>query len=440
MTFLKRILTNSLLLCVCSICVNAHSVVLEVRRSPQTVFSVGKGWVSYGFPEGKEEYELARASVGYMRFDWATINPEPGVYNWAPIDKFIAEWSRLGKQAAFGVMAANSHAGSGRFVAPPWLEGKGVEFEKKRLDNEGDPMRGMNGIFVHPSNYNSEVFLGYLNEFVKEFAKKYDGDKRIAFIDIRSYENWGEGFSPNHLLIYKKHFERTWLIQSSQEVRDSAWIVDQGVGLRRDGIGGSRGEELAAARYKVPAVAEFWGNLSYLNRRAWWRDGQLIDDLIRVGAPTYVQLSTTDNRVPDEFRKVVDKYTERIGFNFRLLEVNISDDWSVSSNISIGTKWINSGSEPIFYPAKLVFALIDNSGVIRQRWVSGSDIRKILVPGNRVSADVVGQKLEVEPGRYRLALGLTLNADDDKPAYSIDADLPIVNGWSVLQEVSISHK
>ena len=73
----------------------------------------------YGLPSDHSASTMAYASVGYIRYDWSTIEPVEGQYNWSAIDYALEAWKAQGKQFAFGVMNANSSDWNIQYVTPP---------------------------------------------------------------------------------------------------------------------------------------------------------------------------------------------------------------------------------------------------------------------------------------------------------------------------------
>lgn len=185
MKFIRHIVVSLSLLAPLGVGLSFNSTkTTRFSSSISPVVNPGKGWVSYGLPKGKSALELEFSTVGYERFDWGIVEPRENEFNWSAIDRFIDSWASIGKKAAFGVMSANSHAGEGQFVTPRWVFDSGVKINARHLSNDGDIMRGKDGLYISPDDFNDPIFLSNLENFVRVFSERYDGDPRIAFIDI----------------------------------------------------------------------------------------------------------------------------------------------------------------------------------------------------------------------------------------------------------------
>lgn len=128
----------------------------------------------------------------YTRVLWADLEPEEGKYDWSKIDKAIS-WGEKNKiPASFRIMCANYHS-KGRYSTPEWVFKKGVkssEFSWEKKDQI--PSKPMTTLVRVTPHFDDPIFIKEHSKFIKKLAERYDGDPRIAFIDIGSYGNWGE--------------------------------------------------------------------------------------------------------------------------------------------------------------------------------------------------------------------------------------------------------
>ncbi len=391
-----------------------------------------KGWVSYGDSYSKEVNEINIASLGYRRFEWQELEPESGKVNWSAVDQFIDGWAKVGKRAAFGVMSVNSHSRNPLSVTPSWaLEHDSVKC-KKNIPISPDTALGVAGDYIEPCDYLSPHFLKNLDGLVRRMADKYDGDPRIAFIDIRSFGNWGESFSKEHLLLYKRNFKKTLLVQASPAEADSLWIVDQGVTVRRDGIGGSHGEELRPAIGKFPTIMEFWGNVDYLTRRHWWLDGGLIGTSLDIGKATYVHL------LPDFLgaqKKVIQRYTNRMGYWLRLKEYSYSR--VAKGKINLELVWKNDGVSRMFCQCSPILALKKEGDEKFRSRLASSEITA-LTSGAQYMERFLVNLPELDVGEYQLLLGIA-DQQSDKPIIKIGSQIEMDSGWYRLGSIRVEN-
>lgn len=405
----------------------------------EPVINPGKGWISYGRPDRARSEEAKLCSLGYNRFEWGSLQPKEDKFDWAPIDGFIKDWAEHGKQVAFGIMIANTHSDAkDGYTTPKWVFEAGVGERVQTIREGEDAMKGKPGIYHMPKNFNDPILLKKLDAFLKALAERYDGHPSVAFIDIRSYENWGEGYHADHVTLHKNHFKKTWLCQSTQKPDYAEWCASRGVACRRDGIGGSKGQELKPAIGRVPAIFEFWGPVWYLKERGWWNEGELISSAIEIGKPTYVEFIRSSPEFARDYRHIIDKATNRIGFHFVLEKAEYPTRIKKGQPAEIKLAWMNKGVSKIFVPCVTKLALIDAKGkVAAVANVEGSDPATWLPDKSTPETSKVtftGTNLR---GVYKLAIGLANSAESDKPVFRIGIDTPMVDKWHVLGQVQI---
>jgi len=406
------------------------------------VLNPGKGWISYGWSNGKTKQEIDLTSVGYTRFEWSALEPSEEKFNWKNLDGFIKSWAKHGKQVAFGVMNANSHSGAkDGYVTPKWVFDDGVKDKSWEVKSGADAMTGNPGWKREPANWHDPILMKKIGNFVKAMAARYDGHPAIAFIDIRSYSNWGETMSEKHALLYAASFKKTRLCQSTHmrgAKSQAAWCAKRGIAVRRDGIGGSKGEELIPAAGLVPAIFEFWGPVSYLKHRKWWRNGKLVPEAIEIGKPTYVEIVRGSPEFLRDHRGVIDSVTNRIGFHFVLEEAQYPKQIPKARSTSVRLSWRNGGVAPIYVPCVAQAALVDsNSRIVAVSRLKGSK-PSTWVPGKSVRETAklmfAGAHLR---GRYKLAIGLFRSARDKEPTFLLGIETPMVGKWHVLGSVAV---
>jgi len=146
----------------------------------------------------------------YLRFDWSDVQPEPGVFDWSELDSIMDEWGKEGYRFALR-MCCSETTDYMPFATPKWLYemGCGGEFFPPRPEKNSvwwemchwDQFR-KDPILADPDkycekywepDYEDPLFLEYLEKFMVEYAKKYDNDPRVEYIDLGSYGCWGEG-------------------------------------------------------------------------------------------------------------------------------------------------------------------------------------------------------------------------------------------------------
>ena len=164
-----------------------------------TIRNPGQGWSTMG---GKWSFDQSDPVVNvgsvYCRFSWTSLEPEEGRYNWKPLDELLAFAASKGLPASFRIMCASQHSSSG-WSTPPWVFKKGAKDEPFLVPKV---LRGQPTNMVHHTPvFDDPVFMDAHRRFIRALAARYDGDPRLAGLDLGSYGHWGEwhcgGLPPN---------------------------------------------------------------------------------------------------------------------------------------------------------------------------------------------------------------------------------------------------
>ncbi len=413
----------------------------------------GKGWVRYRSDYQETEAVLEYVSVGYNRFNWNQLEPQEGVYDWSAIDTFLNKWDDLGKKAAFGIACASS-TNSASYLTPKWVFDAGAAYTMANNGTQYVPV------------WNDPIFLTKLENFTKAFAKRYDGDSRIAFIDIRSYGNFGEthtgelsgsvALSANeekkHIDIATKYFRKTQLMictaNTAEQGIKTEYAVNKGVGLRIDSVlGGNYSEihKLDDAYGKEPTVFEFVN--SYANMKAaadaygsssndnghWNEDRYLLSFLI--GKPSYMDLGQYNNDSEafiQDNRALVEALTNKMGYHFVLKTLSIPQKITKAKAFSLDALWLNKGVAPLYEECYPAVAVLDESGrVLEKCWLDSFEPGKWM-PGVETSQNANVAFSALYGDSIRLAIGLFQKKTDASPTYKIGNYNATNDNWYVI--------
>jgi hypothetical protein len=377
------------------------------------------------------------------------------------LDTLISEWADAGKQFAFGVMCANSHGPE--YTTPKWVFDAGAQFRRVTLTPQ-DSSHGVPGDKIVPE-FDDPVFLAELKSFVSALGKRYDGKPKLAFVDIRSYGNWGEGHlhpfggTPisgqalrAHINMHRDVFKRTllilpWGIPDYSDVYD--WAVSRGIGMRRDGIcGNSDGRETARCLGKVPAVFEFFGSYEYLKERGWWAGktqwghGYRLVDCVERGSPSYISMSLWGRKSQtflDAERPLIERLANRMGYHLVIAKAEVPRRIRAGAPVTLTITWENRGVAYLHVPCRVALALLDgDSRVLARAWAEGSDPRR-LAPGQTVQERLSAtfETLPGDPAALRLAVGLCSPsvAADQPPTIALGIEGGTNDRWYPLAPV-----
>ncbi|MBQ7574343.1 MAG: DUF4832 domain-containing protein [Clostridia bacterium] len=439
------ILSFILILCSVNCSVYADDM-LEISLSENDAIisgNPGKGWVRYStISSGLSDELLNLISTGYARFNWYEIEPKEGEYNWALIDSALESWSAVGKKFAFGIMSVNT-ATTEEYVTPKWVFTAGARYTRMSSNASSDGLTAASGQFIPV--WDDEVYLEKVRNLASALASRYDGDERIAFIDIRSYGNYGETHllrlessgskaldfegEKKHIDAYADSFKKTKLIyptaNKSTHKAITEYAVNRGVGLRYDGImqDSTNGILLKPAKDKNTAIFEF--ALPYSNLKATksgnrsWNESAYIAAFNRA-LPSYMDLGQY-NEDSELFykdnKKLVTKMTNTMGYHFVIRKFALNREFAVGDNVRINCEIENKGVTKLFEPAFTALVLLDdNNNEVSRMWLDSIDANGF--GANEVSACrdsvVFG---DVPDGTYKLAFGMFLDKEDKYPAY-----------------------
>ena len=336
--------------------------------------------------------------------------------------------------------------GLGQYVTPKWV------FDAGATPLAVPDTSSSTGQQIIPKSWDDPVFLQKLKVFVQALGKHYDGNPDIAFIDIRSYGNWGEGhigmlkapgiiltppenLKQNYLLPYIQAFPHTQLIVPwGSDMYDSVydWAVSKGAGMRRDGIlskWSKDGSECLRAYGHHPSVFEYCDGYADMKKGGWWKPVMLKDTYFHGGKPSYMQW---DSRIFEENREFCLSLGNYVGYHFVLQKAVVPTTLRHSELFHVQLQWLNDGVACLYEPCSVAIALLDaDSKVVQKQWLAGSK-PKMWEPGRTKKDSFDVHFSAVTKGTYKLAVGLFLDQHDAHPAYRIGIQGRTAEGWYVL--------
>lgn len=440
----------------------APSITVEPAGTEEVLINPGKGWVLYGLAEWQDPRALAVGALGYHRFTWSDLEPTEGTYRWDLVENALAGWHRLGKSFAFGVMCANSHART-PYVTPKWVFDAGAAVRLIDLKDLANPYAGTPGLKAVPY-FDDPIFLAKLTNFLTALGKRFDGDPRLAFLDVRSYGNWGEGhMSPfggpgltaeafrHHLDLHRQAFPTTRLCVSAEAKEHAAvydWAAAQGLAMRRDGIcGNSDGREVLRAFGHAPGVFEFYGNYTWMKAQGWWDGvttngkGHRLTDCVERGKPSYIGLSHGGKEALEFLaaeRPLIDRLANRMGYHIALTTATVPRQILRQQPATLTLTWSNDGVAPVYVPAALAVALLDGEATpVEIAWPEESH-PGAWQPGQRTVETVTVHFPQAAPGTYRLAVGVVAQRSDPAPILRLATAGRTATGWYPLTDVLVT--
>jgi hypothetical protein len=403
----------------------------------------GKGFVEYDWanPIDTPTY----IGIGYSRFNWSSIEPRDGVFDWKPIDDFIAQFGKYGKKVSFGVMNVSTGVGC-QYVTPKWVFDDGASAFS--IPDSSTP----SGTQIIPRHWDDPIFLSKMHAFVAALGRRYDGNPNIEFVDIRSYGNWGEGhigelggapaivltppvnLKKNYFQPYFDAFSNTQLIVPwGVDIYDGIydWAVSKGAGMRRDGIlsqWSNNGVDCLRAYGHAPAVFEYCWDYKTTIRNGYWSTANLWKS-VETGKPSFMEW---DSAIFADNHDFILALGNKIGYHFVLQKAVVPGRLHPQVPFRVRLRWLNDGVAPVYKPCFTAIALLDqHDNVVQKQWLNRSDPRTWM-PNTVTNEDLRVTFAAVPAGSYKLAVGLFLSKRDDEPEYRLGVQGRTDDGWYIL--------
>jgi hypothetical protein len=450
---------------VCAAMLLTERGVAEMRMvtpepSEGSLHNPGKGWVLYGTPAEHRNGSLAHGAVGYRRFNWCDIEPREGEYNWTAIDTFIDAWSGEGLQAAFGVMAANIHFKS-KYVTPAWVFEAGCEPRNVQMNHpEGDfpdvaAFSQYEGAQVIPQDWGDPVFLEKLSAFLTAMAHRYDGNPNLAWFEIRSYGNWGEGhlwpwrgteLTPDqifekHLRLHQRIFKKTPLMAAETYFRtpeNRLRAVKIGIGVRDDGVISFRnGDTTLEADGLAPSCFEWGGSYAQFSGQGVMAK---LEDCVRNGHVYYCGFARggrgENKAFAENEKELIQRLTNLMGYHLVIEQAALPTAIAANEEFPLNVTWRNEGVARMWFPCSVGLALLDDRGkVVSRTWLEGSDPGAC--PGGQKKDEVLKAKFDRVPSQAnQLAFGLFRDRASSHPDVKLGLKNVTEKNWHPIAPIS----
>lgn len=166
----------------------------------------------------------------YLRIDWGDIEAQEGVFDWSYIDEIIEKYGSAGYKFMFRFC---TYEGRTFFSTPKWVFDRGAKYTAVKGEKDGKPVE-----FLEP-DYGDPVFQKYLDIFMAECARKFDGKDFTETVDIGTFGTWGEGHTHRgsqktfpyevlkwHVDLHARHFRNTRIVVNDDLLRHAGerWV------------------------------------------------------------------------------------------------------------------------------------------------------------------------------------------------------------------------
>ncbi|WP_406539343.1 DUF4832 domain-containing protein [Fibrobacter sp.] len=332
-------------------------------------------------------WDLVTYGSGYQK--WNKLNPAKDVYDWTELDKLLDALAEHNMGYALRVLPYSPSFVKGNDTPEEdydWTPKFVYEMGAKKITATVQ----WNGYRATVPVWDDPVYLQAAKDFGTALAKKYDGDPRIEYIDIRSFGEWGE-WHASHLNgsempseavqiemldHYASVFKKTLLVLPSSGMGDVyTHALSLGITKRDDGfisIPGRPDSLVRAYEANLPTIAENQaGYATMLNNNdiipggyLKWTPQRWVDAITTAHLTYYVLDQDSDEgyKFYKENKALADSMSKVIGYNFRVVNAEFE---SVASSVATNTLNItikNTGVAPCFFDVYLVAEFVDSTG------------------------------------------------------------------------------
>ncbi len=377
---------------------------------------------------GREQGYYPDSSVVYIRILWKEFEPERGSFNYAFIEDILDKARKNDQSVMFRLMPHSTRESDD---VPDWV--------REIVDCPARPIGQR--VKVSPSD---PEFLRLFEDAIIAFAKRFDEDEALGFVDISFPGAWGEGsscelFSRKDLekLVdtYTDNFKNTLLIGQVTEP-DLVNYANKSmpIGWRADCIGAAFAHDYFVPDYEAK-MPEIWkkGHVSF--ESYWWlgewkRQGWDIDMIISDTLKWHVSAFNAKSLpIPYEWKDKVDEWIAKMGYHFTIREARIDENVNANNSSVISLTVENVGVAPIYRKIPLYIKL--KSANSEKLIETDIDIRNWL-PGTYTESISISVPDEMLNGECSVEVGI---GGGEMPAVYFATDAAADGHFSILAKV-----
>ncbi len=446
----------------------------DALNPPET--NNGNGWTE-GYPIVYQPFhgnltnkDHPQTSIAYFRVDWAFVEPKPGQYNWAMIDKALKTAAQRGQTLMFRVAPFEE----GPQDVPGWYR-EMVGKEKPELSP---------GWRIDPED---PRYLQYFGALVRALGERYDGHPDLELIDISIVGLWGEG-EGMHLLSdktriallnsYLDAFKKTPLNYQpiNGDAPDPGVLVNgtpiaaswpdgrnngvgpqmRDVGFRMDCIGDMTTElwpkqgwshmlDIYPKEIVRSGMGEAWKKAPISMEICWtfthWMeklkyDEKTVEYIFNEALKWHVSnFNAKSSPVPKALRPLVDKWLNRMGYRLVLRKIEFPSAVMPGGALPISSLWENIGVAPVYKDYQLAIRL---SGASKSLVLATDAQLRRWLPGDIVHAQDLYIPSDVPAGRYQLEVGIVAAGGSD-PKVRLAIEGRSEQGWYAMGDIEVKN-
>jgi hypothetical protein len=391
-------------------------------------------WWELALTSGQNE-SWNYCSVVYTGCGWNKIQKGKNEYDWSFIDDQLESCGKYGKTLGWRIYPIDGSFSDGDLV-PDFIYKEGCKSVESRVKGAGYKIR--------VPDWSDPIYIQACKDFAKAMADRYDGDKRVEFIDVRCFGNWGEWhcfqfedsempseeIQKEMLEYYASVFKKTLLIVPSDcsgAVYDFA--VSLGIAKRNDGLIQIKDREKDLYKcYKagLPATGEncdtYTNMLKQTDSDSWSQKWTLKrwKNVINVSHMTYYELDRGDvgKTFFNDNATAVKEMTNKLGYNFEVTSANLKYD--VAGKTTLNVKIKNTGLAPAFFDLNLIAEVTDSNGNRKKSIGDFILIKKgTFADGSEMTYVFTANNISLNEGDS-ICLGLYEDPESENPTVKFD--------------------
>ena len=364
----------------------------DFEASNNVIVNPHKGFVMYAWsPDYLENKYWASAlasgknpawdycSVVYTGCPWKYVQKGWNEFDWANIDKILELCGNSGRTLGWRIYPTNSSQGEAGDDTPEFIYDAGCGSVLATIKGTDTKIR--------VPDWSDPIYIEACKSFADEMARRFDGDKRVEFIDIRCFGNWGEWhcsqldgsempsveIQKEMIAYYASVFKTTQLVVPSDcrgEVYEYA--LSLGVAKRDDGLIQIKGREDELKKCYdagLPTVGENcdeYEKMLKLTDSDKWHQKWTLErwkNVINVAHMTYYELDRGGNcgqKFLEDNLSYVCEMNNKLGYNFEVTSASLNYDDDLNILLSVTIK--NTGLAPAFFDFNLIADITDFNG------------------------------------------------------------------------------
>ncbi|MBR6366133.1 MAG: beta-galactosidase [Lachnospiraceae bacterium] len=363
------------------------SVVYQTEASGKAISNPHKGFVmtaytpymlssafEYGIGGSKKNAAWDVVTIVSGSPKWCDLNPREGYYDWSSIDQMLEACAAQGMTYGIRIMPYSSYLEED--YVPQWVYTKGAKKNTEKLRDDTTKT-------VEFPKWDDPVYLQACKDFAVALAKKYDGDPRVEFIDIRPFGDYGEWhnsfavgeFMPSleiqkdMLDCYAAAFHKTTLaLPSNARGAIYEYAISLGITKRDDGLislGHSEWSLVPTYRANLPVIGENYWPYAWMRDTVRENEYSLVNwtqerfrETIEISHLSIYALDQDSNcsyEFYKEQKSTIDAMCNRLGYNFTV--VNAA---RLNNKLAVTIK--NTGLAPAYFDIYLCAEITDANG------------------------------------------------------------------------------